>query len=194
MYSLMRAWRGTAAPPSRAFSGGQPNKRSGLPNGSHKSTRLTPDAAPRARSARSTPIGYERTVERSRTTPNHMPNKRQGARRRSLLRGWLSAQPAAAARGAALPACVSDIANFAHPLDLKSGGLPRRRRGLRVEGAVLAEAQVVSPRVDDIEGSFSPWSFYDLASRFAVDSVRREDLKSLCTLMDVLHVVDGEEE
>jgi Mrp family chromosome partitioning ATPase len=77
---------------------------------------------------------------------------------------------------------------------LAAGGFRRRRPGLRVKGAVLAEAQVVSPGVDDIEGSFSPGSFHHVAGGFAVRSVRRKDLKSRRTLVDVLYVIDGEVE
>src|SRR5262245_1699007 len=65
---------------------------------------------------------------------------------------------------------------------------------LRVEGAFLAEAQVVSPRVDHVERALAPGPLHDLAGWFPVDPVRRERFETGCASMRALDVVDREEE
>jgi len=70
-----------------------------------------------------------------------------------------------------------------------SPGLDRR---LRVECAVLAEAQIVAPRIDDVERALAPWPRNHRAGWFAVDLIRREHAQLLRARVHGVDVVDGE--
>src|SRR5438552_6599727 len=67
-----------------------------------------------------------------------------------------------------------------------------RGRYLREERSVLAETQVVAPRVDHVEGALAPRAFHDLAGWLAVHIVRREQIELSGPLMDCIDVVDRE--
>jgi hypothetical protein len=47
--------------------------------------------------------------------------------------------------------------------------------GLRVERTDLAKAEIVAPRIDDVERTLAPWASDHFAGRLAVDCIRREN-------------------
>src|SRR6266511_4524481 len=71
---------------------------------------------------------------------------------------------------------------------------PAFHRRLCVQRAVLAEAQIVAPRIDDVERTLTPRAGDHCASRFAVDVIRREHIEPFRALVHRVDVVDGEEE
>src|SRR5207247_9603232 len=75
---------------------------------------------------------------------------------------------------------------------IASGTLTIAVRRLRVERAVLAEAQIVAPRIDDVERALAPWSRDHCAGRFAVDLIRREHAELVRARVHGVEVVDGE--
>src|SRR5437870_2658293 len=64
-------------------------------------------------------------------------------------------------------------------------------RRLRVERAVLAEAQIIAPRIDDVERALAPWARDYRAGRFAVDLIWREHAELIRARVDCVDVVDG---
>src|SRR6266550_3437046 len=66
------------------------------------------------------------------------------------------------------------------------------KANLRVERAVLAEAQIVAPRIDDIERTLAPWARDHRTGRFPVDLIRREHTELFRTRVHAVDVVDGE--
>lgn len=69
----------------------------------------------------------------------------------------------------------------------------RGRGWLREERSVLAEAQVIAPRVDDVEGVLAPRALDDLAGRLAVNLIRREHIEPSSSLVECIDVFDAEE-
>src|SRR2546428_7125249 len=65
-------------------------------------------------------------------------------------------------------------------------------RRLHVERAVRTEAQIVAPRIDDVERALAPWAPDHIAGRFAVDLIRCEHAELIRALVDAVEVVDGE--
>src|ERR1700716_2339292 len=72
----------------------------------------------------------------------------------------------------------------------RAAGRPR----LGVEGAVLAEAQIVAPRIDDVERTLAPRASDYCASWFAMDVIRREYAEPFRPRVHSIDVVDGEEQ
>src|SRR5260221_12781947 len=62
---------------------------------------------------------------------------------------------------------------------------------LRVERAVLAEAQIIAPRIDDVERALAPWARDYRAGRFAVDLIWREHAELIRARVDCVDIVDG---
>src|SRR5260370_33991079 len=68
------------------------------------------------------------------------------------------------------------------------------RLTLGVERAVLAEAQIVAPRINDVERALAPRARDHRAGRFAVDLIRGEHAELIGTRLHAVNVVDGEVE
>jgi hypothetical protein len=65
-------------------------------------------------------------------------------------------------------------------------------RPLRIEGAVLGEAQIVAPRVHDVERSLAPWARDHFAGRLAMHLIWSEHAEPSGTSVDSVDVDDGE--
>src|SRR5438309_440873 len=67
-----------------------------------------------------------------------------------------------------------------------------RKRRLGVERAVLAEAQIVAPRIDQVKRALAPRAGEYFAGGLAVDLVWRQYAELIGTRVHAVEVVNGE--